>query len=350
MSDELWDELQHLDLGRSDPELFIPRGVYAVAVVQNRLSLIARPLNPRAQNLFTVVASLPRTWGLESRVHGRVLDGTFVQFLFYSEADLNSVHRRAPLVFNNWLVASQRWVDRPTADFLTTIDLWAQIRAYIRVRIRIGISDRIRFFQRIRFEEGETALIRFQYERLRRICSNCLRITHHRFFCPYRQPLQGVRIDGGEDSGSGQERVAWRDNIHRSDMNSQSQNSDMSFPPPPRVDKPPLNADELAAAIPYFHPSIAVPIPQYASRAHQGSTASNSPLANQGFLSRASRHFEVGESSKKNEDGESSKRIGLNESPKRKSYGDGKTGNGSSNHKKFHEPNDGGILKPPKKR
>ncbi|XP_020875434.1 uncharacterized protein At4g02000-like, partial [Arabidopsis lyrata subsp. lyrata] len=345
--------------------------------------------NPRAQNLFTVVASLPRTWGLASRVHGRVLDGTFVQFLFQSEADLNSVQRRAPLVFNNWLVASQRWVDRPTADFLTTIDLCVQIRgiplqyictgtitliaerlgeiilvdfqeattsqiAYIMVRIRIGISDRISFFQRIRFEEGETALIRFQYERLRRICSNCLRITHHRFFCPYRQPLQGVRIDGGTDSGSGQERVAWRDNIHRSDMNSQSQNLDMSFPPPvsppPRVDKPPMNADELAAAIPYFHHSIAVPIPQYASRAHQGSTASNSPLANQGFLSRASRHFEVGESSKKNEEGESSKRIGLNESPKRKSYGDGKTENGSSNHKKFHEPNDGGILKLPKKR
>ncbi|KAG7576108.1 hypothetical protein ISN45_Aa03g005410 [Arabidopsis thaliana x Arabidopsis arenosa] len=389
MSDELWDELQHLDLGRSDPELFIPRGVYAVAAVQNRLSLIARPLNPRAQNLFTVVASLPRTWGLASRVHGRVLDGTFVQFLFQSEADLNSVQRRAPLVFNNWLVASQRWVDRPTAGFLTTIDLWVQIRgiplqyictgtitliaerlgeiilvdfqeattsqiAYIRVRIRMGISDRFRFFQRIRFEEGEIALIRFQYERLRRICSNCLRITHHRFFCPYRQPLQGVRFDGGEDSGSGQERVVWRDNIHRSDMNSQSQNSDMSFPPPvsppPRVDKPPLNADELAAAIPYFHPSLAVPTPQHAGRGHQGSTASNSPISNHGFLSRTSRHFEVGESSKKNEDGEVSQRIGLNESPKRKSYGDGKTENGSSNHKKFHEPNDGGILKPPKKR
>lgn len=90
MADELWDELHYLDLGRSNQELFISRRVYAVATVQNCLSLIARPLNPRAQNLFTVVASLPRTWGIASRMHGRV-DGTFVQFLFQSKANLNSV-------------------------------------------------------------------------------------------------------------------------------------------------------------------------------------------------------------------------------------------------------------------
>ena len=52
--------------------------------------------------------------------------------------------------------------------------------AYIRVRVRFGITDRLRFFQRIIFDSGETATIRFQYERLRRICSSCFRITHNR--------------------------------------------------------------------------------------------------------------------------------------------------------------------------
>ncbi|OAO97485.1 hypothetical protein AXX17_AT4G09410 [Arabidopsis thaliana] len=66
---------------------------------------------------------------------------------------------------------------------------------YIRVRIRFGITHKLRFFQRIIFEYGETAIIRFQYERLKRI-----------------SPLT----------------------------------------PPPRVAPPPLNHEELAAAIPYF--------------------------------------------------------------------------------------------------
>lgn len=61
MADRLWDELQHLELGREDPELFIPYSAYADAIPQNRLSLIARPLNPATQSLHAVVASLPRS-------------------------------------------------------------------------------------------------------------------------------------------------------------------------------------------------------------------------------------------------------------------------------------------------
>jgi len=71
MADELWDELQQLELGREDPPLFISYVAYATNESRNRLSLIARPLNPRAQNLNVVVAALPRVWGLTSRVHGR---------------------------------------------------------------------------------------------------------------------------------------------------------------------------------------------------------------------------------------------------------------------------------------
>ncbi|KAL9293623.1 hypothetical protein AtEden1_Chr3g0196801 [Arabidopsis thaliana] len=69
-----------MDLGRNDPKLFIPYIAYDEAVSRNRLSLIARPLNPTAQNLFSVVSVLPRSRGLTSRVHGRVLDNTYVQF------------------------------------------------------------------------------------------------------------------------------------------------------------------------------------------------------------------------------------------------------------------------------
>ncbi|KAL1194833.1 hypothetical protein V5N11_010759 [Cardamine amara subsp. amara] len=91
MADDLWNELQHMVLGRDDPELFIPYNNYVGVLAKNRLSLIGRPLNPRIQNLQHVISTLPRIWGLSLRVHGRILDDMFVQFRFQSESDLASV-------------------------------------------------------------------------------------------------------------------------------------------------------------------------------------------------------------------------------------------------------------------
>jgi len=281
MADELWDEIQNLELRQEGPSLFIPNEAYIMVAGRNRLSIIARPLNPRVQNLQAIITALPRAWGLTAHVHGRIIDDTYVQFLFQSEMDLLSVQRREPWLFNNWFVASQRWQPAPALNFVTTIDLWVQMRgipflyvseetaleiaqeigaiisldfhdttstqiAYIRVRVRVGITDSLRFFQRITFESGESALIRFQYERLRRICSNCFRFTHNRNYCPYRPRVQILD----------RERAALHDSVLRSSNNSQSQMTESSFPapltPPPRVPAPPLNHQELAAATPYF--------------------------------------------------------------------------------------------------
>ena len=60
MADELWDEIQNLELGQEDPALFIPHEAYVMVKATNRLSLIGRPLNPRVQNLNSVIAALPR--------------------------------------------------------------------------------------------------------------------------------------------------------------------------------------------------------------------------------------------------------------------------------------------------
>lgn len=122
-------------------------------------------------------------------------------------------------------MALQRWEDFPRGDFLTYIDLWVQVRgipvlyvstmtvrfvastlgqvmgldfdeetstqiAFIRIKVRISITDRLRFFRRVRFESREGAMIGFEYESLRRICSNCCRITHDVDHCPYlAQPM-----------------------------------------------------------------------------------------------------------------------------------------------------------------
>lgn len=389
MADELWDELQNLALGRDDPILFIPREAYASVEARNSLSLIARPLNPRAQNLHTVIASLPRTWGLLSNVHGRVLDSTFVQFLFQSEADLLSVQRRAPWIFNNWFVASQIWEDLPDLDFLTTIDLWVQIRgiplpyvseecvaeiaqelgtvikmdfheatttqiAFIRVRVRFGIHDCLRFFKRVRFESGETAVIRFQYEHLRRICSKCFRITHHRSYCPYQQDIQVPRNIMDAPMREERERLAEYDELHRSDLNSQSQISEISFPEPisqsPRVDIPGLFSEERASANlsvlnqrPENIELFDAQVPQASGKKQDVSTGSNTtPKSKTATNTRVLKVYEIGESSKRYEKGESSKRQHSEVEKKKEDKRNIK--------QRVQESMDGGFLKPPKKR
>ncbi|VYS67921.1 unnamed protein product [Arabidopsis thaliana] len=218
-------------LGRDDPELFVPQAAYGVVVAGNRLSLIARPLNIHAQHLRRVLRALPRSWGMASRVHGRIIDDRCIQFRFRSGIDLASVMLRGPWLFNQWFVALQRWEDFPRADFLTYIDLWVQVRgipvlyvstmtvrfiastlgpvmgldfdeetstqiAIIRVKVRISITDRLRFFRRVRFESREGAMIGFEYERLHRICSNCCRINHDVDHCPYLAPQGNHHNDG----------------------------------------------------------------------------------------------------------------------------------------------------------
>ncbi|CAL9239264.1 unnamed protein product [Arabidopsis halleri] len=223
MSEEIWYDLQYLVLGRDDPELFIPHGTYTGVLSRNRLSIIGRVLNTREQDLRSVIQVFPRLWGLSSRVHGRILSDQYVQFRFCSEVDLISVLQRAPWMVNDWFVALQRWQDFPDEEFLSSIDLWVQIRGiplpyvseltvrfiadtlgpvvtldfndettnqivFIRVKVRLGITDRFRFFRRVRFETGERAMIGFEYEKMRKICSNCCRINHHSSYCPFLAP------------------------------------------------------------------------------------------------------------------------------------------------------------------
>lgn len=121
----------------------------AAAVASNRLSMIARPLNPRAQILFSVVASLPRTWGLDS-------------------TDLISVQRRAPWVFNNWFVAAQRWEDIPDVEFLTSMELWVQFRGIPLPYVCEGtvrlVAERIGEVILVDYQESITPQITYIYQ------------------------------------------------------------------------------------------------------------------------------------------------------------------------------------------
>ncbi|KAG7627049.1 hypothetical protein ISN45_At03g031700 [Arabidopsis thaliana x Arabidopsis arenosa] len=292
MADELWDEIQNLELGQEDPALFIPHEAYVMVEATNRLSLIARPLNPKVQNLNSVVVALPRSWRLTTQVHGRVLDATYVQFLFVNEIDLMRVQRRELWLFNNWFVAATRWEVALAHNFVTTIDLWVQIRgiplpyiseetvleiaqdlgeiisldfheatspqiAYIRVRVCFGITDRLKFFR-----ESSLILVKLQ------------------------PSDSNMNVSGGF--------VAV-----------------VSVPmtPPPRVDPPQVNQNEFEVAYPQLATAT------NANNTYVGESSTSRQDLSSGsnnFQPRRTTHFtdhrrcfEVGQSSRRNQDRES---------------------------------------------
>ncbi|XP_010474086.1 PREDICTED: uncharacterized protein At4g02000-like [Camelina sativa] len=272
MPHELWDDLQYMVLGRDDPVLLISHSAYAGVLAKNRLSLIGKPLNLNDQPLKRVIQELPRLWGLNTRVHGRILDDSFVQFRFQQEEDMVSVLTQQPWLVNDWFVALQRWVDFPGEEFLTFIDLWVQLRgiplpyvsertvryiantigdvvaldfnedttpqiAFLRVKVRIIFTDRLRFFRRVRFQSRERAMVGFEYEGLTKICRNCSRINHQSRSCPFLAPPVGPEEDDDEllvpvwEEGHRSHTPSHRTDNQSSETSDISSSSPISQPP-----------------------------------------------------------------------------------------------------------------------
>ncbi|XP_010449514.1 PREDICTED: uncharacterized protein At4g02000-like [Camelina sativa] len=324
MEKELWDEIQYFALGRDDPELLIPNSDYEEVQTSNRLSLIARPLNPVDQNLFEVADNLPTLWGLSSSVHGRVLDDRFIQFRFQSERDLVSVLRSQPWSFNRWFVALQRWDDLPRLDFLTSIDLWVQIRgvplryisaktfrriarslgdlveldfedsvtnqvSFIRAKIKVSITDRFRFFRRSRFQSGDRAMLGFQYEKMEKICTNCCRIMHPSSRCPF-EPVNPNPFNNPRN----------QDQQRRNEEFEEMDPAHMSQPSSPVAQVPVLKEvmqeNQISQPKKKSSPYFALAFPHFELSGKEESTGSNS---DGGYNPKFQSKFEVGECSKR---------------------------------------------------
>ncbi|CAA0272585.1 unnamed protein product [Arabidopsis thaliana] len=145
MSDELWNDIQHMELGR---ELFIPYHAYAGAFASNRLSHLGRILNPQTQSIERAILEIPYQWGLERTIE-------------FIASTLGEV---VAMDFNE-----------ETTTQIT----------FIRVKVRIDFIEPLRFFRRVRFESREGAMNGFKYEKLQQVCTNCCRVNHQVSHCPY---------------------------------------------------------------------------------------------------------------------------------------------------------------------
>ncbi|XP_019097290.1 PREDICTED: uncharacterized protein At4g02000-like [Camelina sativa] len=243
MADELWNDLQYMVLGRDDPELFIPSSAYDSALARNRRSLIGRLLNPTLQDRGRVLTALPAQWELYDRVHGRILDDSYVQFRFSSESDLASVLRRGP-------------------------------------------------WRKVRFETGERAMIGFEYEKLKKVCTNCCCFNHDLAHCPYLAPpafdddYLDVPLAPGQE-----EEVLSVHNSCNGDIKSDQSSAISSYSPisqPPRPASPAPNLEEFLAANPL--------------QCFPSSSSASIKISSDSLFSKTGNpkeNYEIGESSKR---------------------------------------------------
>lgn len=128
MADGIRRAMQDIDLGFNDPPFVLPPEVVRQAEEENRFLLIGRPVMPRRQNLRAIVASMPRNWGFEGIVRGRIIEGRRFQFVFPSEEAMETVLRRGPWAFVERMLVLQRWSPLMDIDLLNFIPFWIQVR------------------------------------------------------------------------------------------------------------------------------------------------------------------------------------------------------------------------------
>ncbi|XP_024006586.1 uncharacterized protein LOC112083089 [Eutrema salsugineum] len=119
----------------------------------------------------------------------------------------------------------ERWTANPPADFLTKFEVWIQIAnipmnfytaktmfelakavgqpeeiaydpkrsqktEFVRARVTFDISKPARDFKDLNLPTGERVVIEYKYEKLRKKCFHCLRLTHEKSSCPQLRKSQ----------------------------------------------------------------------------------------------------------------------------------------------------------------
>ncbi|XP_048613217.1 uncharacterized protein LOC125587113 [Brassica napus] len=204
---------------------------------ENATSLLGRLLNPECQAMDKMIEKMPRIWRVYERVRGIALSRDKFQFIFEREEDLLMVLKDRPWTYNNWTMLLDRWIPSPPANFLTSVDVWVRIsripvnhypletmdflaskvgrvieiaydpkasqkEAYIRAQVRLDIANPAIAIKPLNLPKGGRVIIEYEYEKLRKRCFHCQRLTHERPSCPFlknRGPLPANK-DAVKDS------------------------------------------------------------------------------------------------------------------------------------------------------
>lgn len=193
-----------------------------------------RPTNPRRQNLRPMIRFLPRLWGMDDSVNGRIVPNNRAHFLFPSREAMDTVTRRGPWSFNEWMVAMGTWDGDLPIEYPNHVQFWIQIRdipiqfyiysivnhiastlvdiaetdfnldaatnrEFARFRVNWPLNQPLVFNRRFRFGSHNEVPITFRYERLRNYCFRCRSLCHDVMKC--EEPEHNYHMNPPGDDG-----------------------------------------------------------------------------------------------------------------------------------------------------
>ncbi|KAG7585782.1 hypothetical protein ISN45_Aa02g011310 [Arabidopsis thaliana x Arabidopsis arenosa] len=156
---------------------------------------------------------MPRIWRLYNRVRGVALSRDMFQFIFKFEEDLAEILKIGVWTQDEWCVVMEKWIEKPPDDYLMFLPVWirlrnipvnyytkdtieeiaecvgqvlevifdlekSQVQDYVRVRVLFPVSNPLHNSKEVQLQPGEVVSISFDYERVRKRCFQCQRLTH----------------------------------------------------------------------------------------------------------------------------------------------------------------------------
>lgn len=228
MSSEMDRALLALSLKYDDDSPFtLPDLPQYYATERNTCSIIGRLLNPEFQRMSHLILELPRRWQKANTGRGFALTKERFQFVFMHEHDLNEILDKGIQTFDDWGLAIERWVERPSSGFLQYVSIWVRIsnipvnhytkkaisdlgdlvghvekvafdpdkpqrQSYVRVKIRFHVSKPLKKTRIINLPGGDQTTIYYYYERVQMRCHHCQRLIHARPRCPFLINSEGA--------------------------------------------------------------------------------------------------------------------------------------------------------------
>lgn len=218
---ELDKEIEKMSIAEDTPLVLSNQEKYS-STERNGCSILGRFLNPPNQRMSNWILDMPRIWRLYSRVRGVALSQEKFQFIFKSEDDLNEVLKTGVWTQDDWCVVMDKWVEKPPDDYLMFLPIWirllnipvnyyteatirdiakcvgkvltvelelekSQSQDYVRVRVLLDVRNPLRNSKEVQLPDGDLVSISFDYERVRKRCFLCQRLTHEKNMCPFNQ-------------------------------------------------------------------------------------------------------------------------------------------------------------------
>ncbi|KAG7582623.1 Zinc knuckle CX2CX4HX4C [Arabidopsis suecica] len=187
---------------------------------RNACSLLGRLLCPEHQKMSRFIHDMPRLWHVSNRARGIALSEENFQFIFDNEHDLETVLHGGAWTYEDWSMVLERWVEKPPEDYLKILPLWIRLRnipvnyytvetfeeiaecigqvltvafdplkpqskGFVRVQILFDVNKPLWNSKEVELPTGEMVSIGIEYERVRKRCFQCQRLTHDRTRCPF---------------------------------------------------------------------------------------------------------------------------------------------------------------------